>query len=403
MRRSSVLLSIALSGLGFAAIGLPDGVLGIAWPSLRSAFGLPQAALGALLAATTAGYVCASFASGAIVARIGVGPLLALSCALTGLSLLGYAAAPSWAAMVSLGTLAGLGAGAIDAGINAHAAAQHSPRVLSLLHAFYGLGTTAGPALMTGLLLAGRSWRLGYAILAAAQLALALGFALTQRLWERPRAASGEREVSEPLAASLRLPAVQLGGACFLVYTGVEAAAGAWIYSLLYEARSATMAGAGSAASAYWGGLLVGRLALAVLPPARSLAGAMQLCIAGLCAAAALLAADPWPAASAGAAALLGLAAGPIFPLLIATTPLRLARGHAANAVGIQVAAAAAGQALIPALLGLAAGAAGLEVVPLALFGASILLFAAFRALERHAPVRAAAPRIREQRVRAVS
>src|SRR5262249_30603914 len=159
-----------LSALGFAALGLPDGVLGVAWPSMRDSFGLPLDALGALLVATTAGYVVSSAASGWILARIGIGTLLALSCAATALALCGYAWVPSWRAVVALGVLAGLGAGAIDAGINLYAATFHSPRTLSLLHTGYGLGTTLGPAIMTPLVAAGPGWRVGYAVLAAAQL-----------------------------------------------------------------------------------------------------------------------------------------------------------------------------------------------------------------------------------------
>lgn len=108
-------LLLGLSCLGFAALGLPDGVLGVAWPPLRAEFGLPLDALGALLVASTAGYVASSAASGRIVARIGIGALLALSCAATALALCGYALAGSWPAIVALGIVAGLGAGAIDA------------------------------------------------------------------------------------------------------------------------------------------------------------------------------------------------------------------------------------------------------------------------------------------------
>src|SRR5262245_46845011 len=110
-RLREVSLSFAACCAAFAALGLPDGVLGVAWPSLRRAFELAPGDLGALLAAATAGYVAASAASGALVARIGVGALLSLSCALTACSLGGYAAAPCWRALVACAAVAGLGAG----------------------------------------------------------------------------------------------------------------------------------------------------------------------------------------------------------------------------------------------------------------------------------------------------
>ena len=128
-------LLLGLAGLGFVSLGLPDGLLGVAWPSLRAGFGLAQDALGALLVATTTGYVLSSFASGPLLARLGLGALLALSCLATAASLIGYALAGAWPLLVALGVLAGLGAGAIDAGINGYVATNHSPRALNLLHA----------------------------------------------------------------------------------------------------------------------------------------------------------------------------------------------------------------------------------------------------------------------------
>src|SRR5262245_45667173 len=168
---------VALSFLGFASLGLPDGVLGVAWPSMRRDFGLPLDALGTLLVSTTAGYVTSSFLAGALLRRMSVGLLLALSCLTTGATLLGYAAAPVWAVVVALGASAGLGAGAIDAAINTFAATNFAPRTLHLLHAAYGIGTTAGPLWMTSVLMSGYGWQRGYLAIGAVQLLLALGFA----------------------------------------------------------------------------------------------------------------------------------------------------------------------------------------------------------------------------------
>src|SRR5262245_61890491 len=226
-------LLLVLSCVGFFALGLPDGVIGVAWPSIRADFSLPIDALGAFLVASTLGYVTSSAASGRLLARTGIGTVLALSCATTALALCGYALARSWLAIVALGVVAGLGAGAIDAGINLYAATNHSGRTLGLLHAGYGLGTTAGPLIMTRLLMAGSGWRTGYAMLGGTQIALALCFAATRGRWPAPsrRLEDSEGEVS--LAHSLRLRAVQLGIASFFVYVGIEAGAGAWIYSLL--------------------------------------------------------------------------------------------------------------------------------------------------------------------------
>src|SRR3954462_2357819 len=175
---------LALVFVGFVSLGLPDGLLGVGWPSIRRTFDLPLDALGALLIAAMVGYTLASLSSGWVVERIGVGRLLALSCLLTASGLFGYALAPSWAVMVALGMVAGLGAGAIDAGLNGYVALQHSPRLLSWLHACFGVGAATGPAIMSAVLEAGHPWRLGYAIVGAGQLLLGLCFLLTRGQWQ---------------------------------------------------------------------------------------------------------------------------------------------------------------------------------------------------------------------------
>src|SRR5258708_11897963 len=127
-----VLLAIAL--VAFVSLGLPDGVLGVAWPSIRRSFDLPPAQLGFLLTTAMLGYVASSFSSGAVVARMGVGRLLFWSSALVVANSVAYALAPAWGVMVAAGLLAGLGAGAIDAGINTFAARSLPPPLVSVPH-----------------------------------------------------------------------------------------------------------------------------------------------------------------------------------------------------------------------------------------------------------------------------
>ena len=141
------LLLIGFTYIGFISLGLPDGLLGVAWPSIRAFFALPLDALGPLLVMFTIGYLLSSFNSGRLLSRLNVGVLLALSCLATAISLLGYALASRWGIMVAFAWLSGLGAGAIDAGLNTYAATHFSPRVVSWLHACYGIGATSGPVM----------------------------------------------------------------------------------------------------------------------------------------------------------------------------------------------------------------------------------------------------------------
>jgi fucose permease len=385
--RKTSLLLIGLAFLGFISIGLPDGLLGVAWPSMRAFFGQPLDALGGLLVMYTAGYLLASFSSGGLLARFSVGALLALSCLATGLSLVGYALAAWWWMVMALATLAGLGAGAIDAGLNTFAAIHFSARLVNWLHAFYGVGAFSGPLLMTALLERNHTWQLGYAIVGAGQLALALSFGLTQRRWsnsdksETQPAATSETAIKVSLYSTLRLPLVWLSVAAFFFYTGIEAAAGAWAYSLFTEARAIPLMTAGAWISMYWGALTVGRIVSAMMAGRASVRVLLRVCIAGQALGATLLWINVAPLVSFIGLTLLGLSSAPIFPSLIATTPERLGRQHTASGVGFQIAAAVLGQSLLPALIGVLARQFTLEIIGPALLVAALILFALHEAI----------------------
>ena len=382
MRRGRWLVPLAF--LAFVSLGLPDGILGVAWPSLRRSFDRPVAALGAILLATTAGYLVSSFSAGALLARAGVGRLLVGSGLLVAASATIWAATPLWPPVLAGAVLAGLGAGAIDAAINAFAAAHFTARVVTWLHACWGLGAMTGPLLMTAALAAGLGWRWGYAALAAALVALSLCFRLTLGLWDAPgQAGAAGAGAPEPAAAAeapaslreaLASRAVRRNVAVFFVYTGIEASAGQWAYTLLTEARGLAPAAAGVAASCYWGSIFVGRLAFGALAHHVAPRTLLRAAVAAAPLAAAGVAfSRSAPLGFAGLFAL-GLVLAPIFPLLISETPGRVGRRHAAHAIGFQISAATLGSGVLPALAGLVMSRLGLEALGPSLLGLSLLL-----------------------------
>ena len=263
VRLGPVLLAYA----AFIALGMPDGLLGIAWPSIRVDFGIPLDSLGLLLFASVTGYTTSTFLSGALVARIGVGRLLAISCGLTGAALVGYTLVPQWWMMVLLGIMAGLGAGAIDAGLNTYAAAHFRPGLVQWLHASYGVGVTIGPIIMTLALTTLDSWRVGYRVVAGFQVLMALAFALTLPWWanQQERAADGPHEkrltdYKTPLSETIRRPRVWLSVLLFFLYVGAEVSLGTWAYTLLTESRGIAPQMAGFWAGGYWATFTVGRI-----------------------------------------------------------------------------------------------------------------------------------------------
>ncbi|HSB10151.1 MAG TPA: MFS transporter [Blastocatellia bacterium] len=380
-RRKTELLMIGLACVSFISLGLPDGLNGVAWPSIRAYFDLQLDALGVLLMMFTIGYLVSSFNSGQLLARMSVGSLLAASCLATSASLIGYALAPAWWVMVALGILAGLGAGAIDGGLNTYAATQFSPRMVNWLHACYGVGAAGGPVIMTLVLAAHHRWQLGYAIVGGGQLFLAICFGLTRKQWLTIPARSPERSAvkqNERVSnlTTLRLPVVWLGAAVFFLYTGIEAAAGTWAYSLFTEARGVPMMVAGMWVSIYWGSLTAGRLLagfFAGFVPAHRL---LLSCMVGIALGATLVwfGGEGYP--SFIGLGLMGLASAPVFPTMISSTPGRLGGTHTANAIGFQIAAAVLGQSMLPAFIGLLAKRIGLEIVGPALLVSALSLIA---------------------------
>src|SRR5512139_3142913 len=182
---------ILLAFIAFIALGLPDGLLGVGWPSIRTDFGIPLDAIGMLLTASVIGYMTSSFMSGFLLSRVGVGRVLVASCLLTGLALIGYTLVPQWWMMVLLGVLAGLGAGAIDAGLNTYVAANFGEGVMQWLHAFWGVGITIGPIIMTIGLTTLHTWRFGYQVVGGFQIVLAVCFVLTLAMRSRNKAPAG--------------------------------------------------------------------------------------------------------------------------------------------------------------------------------------------------------------------
>jgi fucose permease len=384
-------LTLILASLGFVSLGLPEGMLGVAWPSIRQTFDLPLDALGMLIATFALGYFVSSAISGRIIGRFGVGSALAVSCGLTGSCLIGYAISPSWPSMVALAGLLGIGAGVIDGGLNTYAATAYGPRTLNWMHAAFGLGAAVGPLIMTVILGSGLPWNLGYAIVAAAQLALACGYWLTRRSYtsqarsmeatEQTAQAQGPRR---SMTALLRRPLLWLSLGLFFVYVGMEASTGQWTFSLFTLGRDTPAVLAGALVSIYWASLTLGRVVFGALVPrigsVRLLRGCMLVCIV----AAALLWANI-PVVSWLSVAVLGLAFAPIFPVLIAETPARIGQTQAANAIGLQVAAAVAGGAALPGLLGVLSVRLSLEVLGPALMLLGIVQFSLHEALTRRA------------------
>ncbi len=375
---------ILLAYIAFVALGLPDGLLGVAWPSIRGSFGIPLDAIGMLLAASVTGYMTSSFLNGPLISRFGVGRVLAASCAMTGTALIVYTLVPEWWMMVLFGVIAGLGAGAIDAGLNTYVASHFGEGLMQWLHASWGIGVTLGPIIMTLGLSVSNSWRTGYRAVGIFQLVLALGFVLTLSMWNQTKTSKGSDEpkvltdYKTPMAETIKQPMVWLSILLFFLYVGAETSLGTWTYTLLTESRGINPTVAGFFAGSYWFTFTIGRVVAGIIAKR---VGAKSLVVGGLVGAlvgAGLLVWNPFPAANVIAVAIIGLAIAPIFPAMMSGTSQRVGAHFAANTIGMQMAATGLGTALIPGLMGVFARQVSLEVIPYSQFGVFALLLVVF-------------------------
>jgi fucose permease len=384
--RGSLLL---LAYLGFISLGLPDGLLGVGWPSIRDDFGVPTAAVGFVLAVATAGYLTSSVAGGFTIARLGVGWLLTVSTVMAGAALTGYALSPSFVVLVCLAFLLGLGSGAVDSGLNAYAASAFGPRHMNWMHAFFGFGVALGPLIMTAVLQSGHSWRWAYAIVAASQILLAIAFGVRVRAWDDRGGAAGDSVPTVPVRSrdTLTLPAVWVGALSFAIYVAIEMGAGLWAFLLLTEGRGLGVVAAGVCVSAYWGSLFVGRIVFGLVAERIGSRTVLTIGLAGMVAGTALLAL-PAPAAVAAAKPTSSRpATATVFPLMTLTTADRVGVAHADRAIGLQIGAAGLGGAVIPAGIGKIMEVYGVQWLgPTLLISAVVLL--TLHAVSLRAPTR---------------
>ncbi|MGM0431557.1 MAG: MFS transporter [Spirochaetota bacterium] len=387
---------IILAFIAFISLGLPDGLLGVAWPSMRAYFSKPLDSLGVLLVCITAGYIFSSFTSGAVIKFLGVGKLLAASCAATGIALIGYTLAPQWWLIPTLGVLAGLGAGAIDAGLNSYVARHYNERLMQWLHASFGIGITSGPLIMTMGINVFHSWKVGYAIVGSAQVILALCFLATASVWNTtaPKAAEQQEESNPSEEGTAFLETMKnrrswLSFLLFFIYAGIELTLGHWTYTLLTESRGISSEIAGILTGSFWGMFTVGRIlaglyAHKLRSPVMVNSGIALSALGGL-----LLWSNAGDWASIGAIILLGFAVAPIFPGLVSSTFHRVGHRHSTNTIGMQIAGAGLGNSLLPALAGILAERLGLETIPvflLALIATLVLLQITALRIHKKAP-----------------
>lgn len=381
-RRAFVLLLVIY--LGFISLGLPDGTLGTAWPAVYPELNLPLGLAGTILTVATVLTGISGFSSGRIVGRWGTGPVVLVSCLLTASALLLLSRAQGAAWLYAAAVPLGLGAGAVDAGLNGYVAKHYSGRHMNWLHACWGIGATAGPFVIGWALANGHGWRGGYLAISSVQFSLALLFLITLGLWAKvPErvAKRGDAMVKTPTLAANSF-AGWLSPVIFALYVAVEFTIGLWAGTVLVVRRGISPETAALCTAGFYGALTAGRIAAGFVVEhwgnRRVISGGVVTAVAGM----AGFTFSTEPLLAAGSLAVTGLGMAPIYPGLMHEVPRRFAPESVQTIIGWQSGGASFGAAVLPALAGWVAQHS-LAAVPWLVIGVLVALIAAIRQLNR--------------------
>ncbi len=354
----SVLLAVIY--VAFISLGLPDTVLGAAWPVMVEEFEAPLSYAGVVSMIIAFGTIVSSLLSDGLTRRLGAGLVTALSVLTTALALFGFAVAPSFWMLCLVAIPYGLGAGAVDAALNNYVALHYASRHMSWLHCFWGVGATVGPYIMGWAIGAQHGWRTGYGAIAAFQILLTAVLFFSLPLWKRrPTAADGSGEVEEApigLRQAVKIKGVKAMLVAFFGYCAFETTAGLWASSYLVEYRGVDAETAATFAALFYLGITLGRFASGFVADRFGDKNMIRIGVAVMTAGL-LLIILPMPTTTGALIGLviLGIGGAPVYPSIIHSTPAHFGAENSHAIVGIQMACAYCGSTFMPPVFGLLA------------------------------------------------
>ena len=302
------------------------------------------------------------------------------------LGLLGYGFAPAWAALVAATFTLGLGMGMLNTGVNTFVAHRYRSSRVNWLHAFYGLGATLGPLLVTFFTLRHNlPWQTSFGVIAVLQLGVTLTFGATLQAWRLEEDEGGSEPQARATATdSLRLLAVWLGIALYFVHNGLSLSAGQLSSTLFVEGRGLDATRVGTWLSVYFAAITLGRVLLGFLSDLLGAGMLLRVSTFVTVVGAALLWWNPTPLTGLVGLAVMGLSLAPVYPTGIYRTPQLVGLRHSANAIGFQIAGASLGSAALPWLISLSTLSFSLNVIGVWFFGLALLQFVVHECLLRH-------------------
>jgi len=378
-------LLLAIIYLSFISLGLPDSLLGAAWPVMQAQMGVPLSYAGIIFSTICAGTIVSSLLSDRLTKKLGAGLVTAGSVFLTAAAIFGFSVSGRFWTLCLWAVPYGLGAGAIDAALNNYVALRYASRHMNWLHCCWGVGAAISPYVM-GRALSASGWNQGYRTIAAIQIALAAFLFISLPLW-RKQSADIPNQQDRPilkLPQILRIKGVKLVLAAFFGYCALEAAASLWASSYLVLHRGVHPETAARYASFFFIGITAGRFLCGFISDK---IGDRNMIRVGIAVTAAGIAALWLPVKSdwlcLNGLVLIGLGCAPVYPAIIHATPANFGKENAQAVIGVQMASAYAGSTLMPPLFGWLAGRFGIACFPVFLLCFAALMLTMTEGLNR--------------------
>lgn len=383
-------LLLVIIYIAFISLGLPDSLVGSAWPVMHRDLQVPVSYMGIITMLISGGTILSSLLADRLTRKFGTGLVTAVSVFLTAAALFGFSISDSFLLLCLWAVPYGLGAGAVDASLNNYVALHYASRHMSWLHCFWGVGCSVSPYIMGYALTGHSSWSLGFRIVSVLQIILAAALFLSLPLWKKAAAAKTDSSLlpddtetgstaGKPLsiARMLQIKGVPLVLATFWAYCALESTTGIWASSYLVQHRGIDAETAAMFASLFYLGITFGRFLCGFvadkLGDNRLIHIGTLTAIAG---AALILLPLPIHLPALGGLIIIGLGCAPIYPSIIHSTPANFGAENSQAIIGVQMASAYLGSTFMPPLFGLLAThvSIGLYPVYLLLFGGLMLL-----------------------------
>ncbi len=387
-------LLLAIIYLAFISLGLPDSLLGSAWPSMYQELDVPVSYAGIISMIIAAGTIVSSLQSDRLTRRLGAGKVTAFSVALTAAALFGFSISRSFWLLCLWAIPYGLGAGSVDAALNNYVALHFESKHMSWLHCMWGVGACLGPYLMGYSLSQGSGWNAGYGFVAAIQIFLTAILLFSLPLWKKRSSESLDSQTGggRPLTLRqiFRIPGAKAIMLCFFCYCTLEQTTILWASSYLTLYKRIPAETAAGFASVFFIGITVGRALSGFIAMKFSDTQMIRLGQILVAAGVFTLLLPGGPAISLTGFIIIGLGCAPIYPSIIHSTPEHFGPDKSQAIIGVQMASAYVGTCLMPPLFGVIANGITVALLPVFLFAALIFMILSHELLVRNAAVAAA-------------